>query len=66
MALGGRAAEEIFSGSVTTGASDDLRRVTDLVYSTIQIYGMNEQLGQLAFPKDPDPQYINSNFTFVD
>merc|ERR1711966_185574 len=34
--LAGRAAEEIFFGRVTTGASSDLRRVTDLVYSTIQ------------------------------
>jgi len=54
MALAGRAAEEVFFGKVTTGASDDLRRVTDLVYSTIQVYGMNSRVGQLAFPKDPN------------
>jgi len=54
MALAGRAAEEVFFGGVTTGASDDLRRVTELVYSTIQVYGMNERVGQLAFPKDPN------------
>lgn len=54
MALAGRAAEEVFFGRVTTGASDDLRRVTQLVYSTIQIYGMNSRVGQLAFPKDPN------------
>eukprot|EP00526_Cylindrotheca_closterium_P000049 CAMPEP_0113625906 /NCGR_PEP_ID=MMETSP0017_2-20120614/13386_1 /TAXON_ID=2856 /ORGANISM="Cylindrotheca closterium" /LENGTH=877 /DNA_ID=CAMNT_0000536045 /DNA_START=101 /DNA_END=2731 /DNA_ORIENTATION=+ /assembly_acc=CAM_ASM_000147 len=57
MALGGRAAEEIFFGGVTTGASDDLRRVTDMVYSTIQVYGMNPRLGQLAFPKDPNAMF---------
>ena len=57
MALAGRASEEIFFGSVTTGASDDLRRVTDLVYSTIQLYGMNPRLGQLAFPKDPNAMF---------
>jgi AFG3 family protein len=57
MALAGRAAEEIFFGGVTTGASDDLRRVTDMVYSTIQIYGMNPRLGQLAFPKDPNAMF---------
>jgi len=57
MALGGRAAEEIFFGGVTTGASDDLRRVTDLVYSTIQLYGMNPRLGQLAFPKDDNAMF---------
>merc|ERR1712037_20058 len=54
MALAGRAAEEIFFGNVTTGASDDLKRVTELIYSTIQIYGMNDKVGQLAFPKDPN------------
>lgn len=57
MALAGRAAEDIFFGRVTTGASDDLRRVTDMVYSTIQLYGMNERLGQLAFPKDPNAMF---------
>ena len=54
MALAGRAAEDIFFGRVTTGASDDLKRVTDLVYSTIQLYGMNARLGQLSFPRDPN------------
>jgi AFG3 family protein len=54
MALAGRAAEDIFFGRVTTGASDDLKRVTDLVYSTIQLYGMNPRLGQLSFPRDPN------------
>jgi AFG3 family protein len=54
MALAGRAAEQVFFGKVTTGASDDLRRVTDLIYSTIQVYGMNSRMGQLAFPKDPN------------
>ena len=57
MALAGRAAEEIFFGSVTTGASDDLKRVTQLVYSTIQLYGMNSRLGQLSFPKDPNAMF---------
>jgi AFG3 family protein len=51
--LAGRAAEEVFFKKVTTGASDDLRRVTSLVYNMIQTYGMNERVGQLAFPKDP-------------
>ena len=50
MALAGRAAEQVFFGNVTTGASDDLRRVTQMVYSTIQTYGMNDKVGQLAFP----------------
>jgi len=52
MALAGRAAEQVFFGEVTTGASDDLRRVTQLVYSTIRDYGMNSRLGQLSFPSN--------------
>ncbi|CAJ1958678.1 unnamed protein product [Cylindrotheca closterium] len=52
MALAGRAAEEVFFGNVTTGASDDLRRVTQIVYSTIHTYGMNSKVGQLAYPQD--------------
>ena len=54
MALAGRAAEEVFFGRVTTGASDDLKRVTQLVYSTIQTYGMNSKVGQLVYPQDSD------------
>jgi AFG3 family protein len=57
MALAGRAAEEIMFGRVTTGASDDLRRVTEIVYSTIQLYGMNSRLGQLSYPKDPNAMW---------
>jgi AFG3 family protein len=52
MALAGRAAEEVFFGNVTTGASDDLRRVTQLVYGMIKDFGMNRKLGQLSFPDD--------------
>ena len=57
MALAGRASEEIFFGGVTTGASDDLKKVTEMVYNMIQIYGMNPRLGQLAFPKDPNAMF---------
>lgn len=50
-ALVGRAAEQIIFGQVTMGASDDLRRVTGMVYQMIQVNGMNESIGQLSFPK---------------
>jgi len=53
MALGGRASEQLAFGRVTTGAADDLRRVTQMVYSMIQQYGMNDRVGQLAFPDAP-------------
>ena len=57
MALGGRAAEELTFGNVTTGASDDLRRVTQMAYGMIRDYGMsdNSRVGQLAFPQSGDP-----------
>ena len=52
MALAGRASEQITFGRVTTGAADDLRRVTQIVYQMVSVYGMNERVGQLAFPKE--------------
>jgi AFG3 family protein len=51
MALAGRAAEEVQFGKVTTGASNDLERVTQLIYQMIQVYGFSK-IGQLAFPPD--------------
>jgi len=44
MALAGRASEQVNFGRVTTGASDDLRRVTQIVYQMVQVYGMNEKV----------------------
>jgi len=52
MALAGRAAEQVIFGKYTTGASDDLKRVTQIVYQMVQVYGMNDTIGQLAFPPD--------------
>lgn len=52
MALAGRAAEQVHFGRVTTGAADDLRRVTQIVYQMVQVYGMNERVGQVAFPRE--------------
>merc|ERR1712146_196832 len=51
MALAGRAAEQITFGNVTTGAADDLRRVTQIVYQMVQVYGMNDHVGQVSFPQ---------------
>ena len=52
MALAGRAAEQVHFGKFTTGASDDLNKVTKIIYEMVQVYGMNEKIGQLAFPKE--------------
>jgi len=52
MALGGRAAEQIFYNRVSTGAADDLNKVTKIAYGQITIYGMNDKLGNLSFPPE--------------
>ncbi|OQR89771.1 cell division protease ftsH [Thraustotheca clavata] len=64
MALGGRASEYVnFNGRITTGASDDLRRVTDMAYSMVQLYGMNDRIGQLSFPKDDNGGYPDRKYS---
>ena len=47
--LSGRAAEDVFVGRITTGASDDFQKVTNLAYGMVQMYGMNENVGCLAW-----------------
>lgn len=51
MALGGRVAEQLCFGSITTGAQDDLKRVTRAVYAQITNFGMSEKVGKVYFPK---------------
>ncbi|XP_033183977.2 AFG3 like matrix AAA peptidase subunit 2 [Bombus vancouverensis nearcticus] len=49
MALGGRVSEEIFFGRITTGAQDDLQKVTANAYAQVIQYGMNEKVGNVSF-----------------
>ena len=49
MTLGGRCSEQIFFGRITTGAHDDLKKVTQSAYSQIVQFGMNDKVGQLSF-----------------
>jgi cell division protease FtsH len=51
--LGGRAAELIVFGHLSTGAADDLRRVTDIARSMVTRYGMSEKLGNVAYDREP-------------
>ena len=56
--LGGRSAEElIFNNIVSTGASDDIQKATDLAERTITLYGMSDYLGPVAFEK-PQQQFL--------
>ncbi len=57
MMLGGRAAEEIFFGKISTGASNDLQQITKTAYSMITVYGMNDKLGNISYY---DPQAENT------
>jgi len=50
--LGGRAAEEIIFGKVSTGASDDIQKATDLAQRAVTLYGMSKTLGPIAFEKN--------------
>ncbi len=51
--LGGRASEQVVFGHLSTGAADDLRRVTDIARSMVTRYGMSERLGSVAYDRDP-------------
>ncbi len=50
--LGGRAAELTVFGHLSTGAADDLRRVTDIARAMVTRYGMSEKLGSVAYDRD--------------
>jgi len=49
--LGGRSAEEIVFGKVSTGAADDIQKATELAERAITLYGMSDKLGPVAFEK---------------
>ena len=51
--LGGRASEQVVFSHLSTGAADDLRRVTDIARSMVTKYGMSERLGSVAYDRDP-------------
>lgn len=49
MALGGRVAEDVVFGKISTGALSDLEKITKMAYSMVTIYGMNEKIGNVSF-----------------
>ncbi len=56
MTLGGRVAEDIIFGSISTGAQNDLERITKMAYGMVTLYGMNEKVGNVSF-NDPQGEY---------
>ncbi|NEO99775.1 MAG: ATP-dependent zinc metalloprotease FtsH [Symploca sp. SIO2E9] len=59
--LGGRSAEEVVFGSITTGASNDLQRATDLAEQMVTTYGMSKVLGPLAYDKGQSNQFLGNS-----
>jgi cell division protease FtsH len=56
--LGGRSAEEIVFGEITTGASNDLQRATDIAEQMVGTYGMSDILGPLAYDKQGGSRFL--------
>lgn len=67
--MGGRAAEQVMIGKISTGATNDLERVTQLAYSQVAVYGMNEKVGLLSYRMDRDQfdkPYSNETAQMID
>src|SRR5579871_6658083 len=56
--LGGRAAEHVVFGHVSTGAADDLAKVTDIARDMVMRYGMEEKLGLVSYESER-PNFLN-------
>lgn len=56
MTMGGRVAEDLVFGKISTGAQNDLERITKLSYAMVTIYGMNSTIGNVSF-HDPQNEY---------
>jgi cell division protease FtsH len=57
--LGGRAAEKLIFGELSTGAADDLAKATDIARNMIVRYGMDEQLGYIAY-EESQPHFLET------
>src|SRR6187399_2709405 len=63
MTLGGRAAEEIVFGEITTGASNDIEKVTQTAKQMIMRFGMSERLGPRVFGHDRSQPFLGREFS---
>ncbi|MDQ3722009.1 MAG: ATP-dependent zinc metalloprotease FtsH [Actinomycetota bacterium] len=63
MTLGGRAAEEIVFSEITTGASNDLEKVTATAKAMVMRYGMSERLGPRVFGSDHSQPFLGREFS---
>ena len=63
MTLGGRAAEDIFFGKISTGASNDLQQITKMAYSMVTVYGMNDKVGNISFYDPSQENYFTKPYS---
>ncbi len=61
-ALGGRAAEQVVYGAITTGAENDIKQVTDLARAMVTRFGMSAKVGLLALAGSEDGNFLESGF----
>ncbi|KAI4383860.1 hypothetical protein MLD38_009655 [Melastoma candidum] len=71
MTLGGRAAEQVLLGKISTGAQNDLEKVTKMTYAQVAIYGFSDKVGLLSFPQREDSlemtkPYSNKTAAIID
>jgi cell division protease FtsH len=60
--LGGRVAEEIVFGEISTGAQNDLQRATDIARSMVTEYGMSDRLGLVTYERARQPMFLPGSF----
>jgi len=61
--LGGRVAEELVFGEISTGAQNDLQRATDIARSMVTEYGMSERLGLVTYERERRPLFLPESFS---
>jgi len=60
--LGGRVAEELVFGEISTGAQNDLQRATDIARSMVTEYGMSDRLGLVTYERERRPMFLPESF----
>ena len=60
--LGGRVAEELVFGEISTGAQNDLQRATDIARSMVAEYGMSDLLGPVTYERQRQPMFLPENY----
>lgn len=63
MALGGRVAEELIMDDISTGASNDLERVTSIARAMVTKYGMSEKMGPMVYGDNDDEVFLGNSIT---